>query len=151
MAIYYDDYDHDYSDPPAQYYNPEPTYYEPEPAYYNTEPVYENESYSDDQGFDDALEADVYEDFGEGFAPDIPSHGEEITEEEFYEGGGVEADVGEREKWDGTRYDLHNSLEYIEDGESLWYAPEVVYAPLSIELAHATEAEIDAACDEELS
>ncbi|KAF8180790.1 hypothetical protein K438DRAFT_1976606 [Mycena galopus ATCC 62051] len=110
----YDDYSPDYYEPTYDYYDPEPVDYNPEPVYHDTESVNENEAGYSDQGFDDAPEAEGYEDFGEGFAADIPSYG------------------------------LHDYLEYVGDREPS-YAPEIVDTPLHIDLAHATEAEIDAA------
>ncbi|KAF7366115.1 hypothetical protein MVEN_00488300 [Mycena venus] len=143
--MYNDYYNYGYNsyDPPTQYYEPEPVYYEPEPMYYDTDPVCENEVYYDNHDFDNAAEADVYEDIGEGFSADVPSYNEEIMEE-FCEDPEVLGDFGEKEQWDSTRYELNGYLEDVDNAEPP-HTPEIIGTPYSIDLAHATEAEIDAA------
>ncbi|KAF7353909.1 hypothetical protein MVEN_01077000 [Mycena venus] len=143
--MYNDYYNYGYNsyDPPTQYYEPEPAYYEPESVYYDTEPISENEVYYSDHGFDDTPATNFYNDFGDGLSAGIPLYGEEVVEE-FCEEVEAEEDFKEREQWGGTRYELHGYLEDFDDREPP-HTPEIVDTPHGIDLAHATEAEIDAA------
>ncbi|KAF8197306.1 hypothetical protein K438DRAFT_1967548 [Mycena galopus ATCC 62051] len=119
-----------------------PDYYEPADQYYDTEPVYENQACYDDQGFDDAPGAEGYEDFSDGFAANVPLYDEE-TVEEFCDEAAVEAEFKEQDHWDGTRYELQDSLECGANRERA-YTPECVETLLGFGLEHATKVDMDA-------